>query len=202
MCIGWCTVDLTDVYEAYRAEPRLEHLRQPHIVLVPGEGPSRPLLFIVGEAPGATENTAVRPFVGASGRVIRSLISDAAELPIDRCWITNVVKYRPPGNRTPTPEEVAASVPYLRQEYVAVGSPPILVAVGAVAKRALLPESREGILATAGQPVQLSGSREIWCMVHPAYGLRNESFRPTMENHWWKLGQHVRAEYLSCHSDR
>lgn len=194
-------MSLVDVYEAYREEEQLAHLHNPGIVLVPGEGSSRPLLFVVGEAPGATENTAVRPFVGASGRVLRSLITDAAEVQLDSCFITNVVKYRPPGNRTPSPEEIAASVPYLRREYAAVGSPPVVVAVGAVAKRALLPESREGILALAGRPQRIGG-REIWAMVHPAYGLRTPQVQPMMERHWSKLGRHVREEYSTWRSER
>lgn len=180
---------LPDVYDAYRADARFDHLRTTGIVLVPGEGSSRPNVFIVGEAPGAMENVHKRPFVGASGQVLRSLIKDAAGLEPQDYFITNVVKYRPPNNRTPEPEEVAASLPYLRQEYASLGSPAVLVAVGGVAFNAFRPRgSRGGILANAGTPLTLAMGRALWPMIHPAYGLRNVNARHTMEHHWEQFG--------------
>jgi uracil-DNA glycosylase family 4 len=188
-------VILADVYEGIRADPAFDHLRTTGIVLVPGEGSSRPKLFIVGEAPGATENTLKRPFVGASGRVLRSLIKDSAELEPQDYFITNAVKYRPPGNRNPEMEEIQASKPYLRQEYSALGSPPILVAVGGIALQALKPpHMKVGTLSHAGKPQELPGGRTLWPMIHPAYGLRNASARPLMEQHWIDFGIWFREE--------
>lgn len=188
---------LAEVYDAYRADSRFDHLRRDGIVLVPGEGSSRPKVFIVGEAPGATENTSRRPFVGASGRVIRSLMTDVAGLTPEDWFITNTVKYRPAGNRTPEWNEVEASLPYLRREYAAVGTPPVLVAVGGVAWGALKPEThrRAGILNIAGTQVELAGGKALWPMAHPAYALRNEKYRPTMESHWESFGEWFREEF-------
>lgn len=188
---------LADVYDAYRADKRFDKLRAPAgIVLVPGEGSSRPKVFIVGEAPGATENTAKRPFVGASGRVLRSLIADVAGLEPEDYFITNTVKYRPPGNRTPDPEEIEASVPHLRREYAALGSPPVIVAVGGTAWVALRPAGvRAGILGVAGTPHTLPGGKALWPMAHPAYALRNKPYQPTLEQHWEELGKWFRQEF-------
>ena len=187
---------LADIYDAYRADRRFDHLRTDGIVLVPGEGSSRPKVLIVGEAPGAMENTYKRPFVGASGLVLRSLINDVAGLRSIDYFITNVVKYRPPGNRTPEWQEVDASLPYLRQEYAALGSPKVMVAVGSVALEALRPAgSSGGILSVAGEPYTLANGCALWPMIHPAYGLRNAKVRPLMEEHWEKFGIWFREEY-------
>lgn len=187
---------LPDIYDAYRADRAFDHLRREHIVLVPGDGSYRPKVLIVGEAPGAMENTKKKPFVGASGLVLRSLIKDTAGLAPEDYFITNVVKYRPPGNRTPEWQEIEASKPYLRQEYAALGSPPVLVAVGGVAYAALRqPGSSGGILSLAGKPQTLSGGKALWPMIHPAYGLRNRDARPKMEAHWEQFGIWFREEY-------
>jgi DNA polymerase len=187
---------LPDVYDAYRADHRFDHLRTDSIVLVPGDGSYRPKVFIVGEAPGAMENTHRKPFVGASGRVLRSLISDAAGLAPEDYFITNVLKYRPPNNRTPDWQEIDASVPYLRQEYAAVGSPAVIVAVGGVALSVFRPPTEtRGILACAGEPITLPGGKALVPMIHPAYGLRNAEARPRMESHWEQFGIWFREEY-------
>lgn len=182
-------MSLADIYDAYRGDKAFDHLRTEGIVLVPGEGAARPRIFIVGEAPGAMENTHKRPFVGASGQVLRSLIKDVAELPAESYFITNLLKYRPPGNRNPTPEEFAASLPYLRQEFTALGGPAVMVAVGGFAWSALRPASvSKGILAAAGTPVAMPLGRALWPLVHPRYAISNPAYRPTMEKHWNDLG--------------
>lgn len=186
---------LADVYEAYRGDKAFDHLRTEGIVLVPGDGSSRPRVLIVGEAPGAQENTARRPFIGPSGRVLRSLITDSAGLGPEDYFITNTVKYRPPGNRTPTNEEVDASIPYLRREWSALGRPPVVVAVGGTAARAMVPDLIGGITINAGRLYSRAGGRAAWVMFHPAYGLRNASVRPKMEKHWMELGDWFRKEF-------
>lgn len=191
-------MSLADIYEAYRLDPAFDHLRTEGIVLVPGEGSTRPNVFIVGEAPGAVENTERRPFVGASGQVLRSLITDAAELESQDYFITNTVKYRPPGNRTPEWQEVDASVPYLRREYAALGAPAVIIAVGGVAFDALWPQGWArlgGILKYAGKMQDLGKGKWLLPMLHPAYGLRNAAVRPTMERHWIDFGLWHREEF-------
>lgn len=190
-------MSLADIYEGYRSDKAFDHLRTPGMVLVPGEGGTRPKVFIVGEAPGATENTLRRPFVGASGQVLRSLITDAAEIDPVHIFITNVVKYRPPNNRTPEWHEIDASLTYLRREYAAVGAPPVIVAVGGTALKAIAPpHSKLGTLSDAGRPHALPGGFALWPMIHPAYGLRNPKARPHMDEHWTALGNWIREEGL------
>jgi uracil-DNA glycosylase len=187
-------MNLADVYEGIRSDKRFDGLRVPGVVLVPGEGSSRPNVMIVGEAPGATENTAKRPFVGASGKVLRSLITDVAGLEAEDYFITNIVKYRPPGNRTPTVGEVQFSIPHLRKEWNAIGCPKIIVAVGSTALSALAPQLG-GVMRCAGHAYPLTGDRTLWPMLHPAYGLRNPDFQPRMESHWDTFGICYREEY-------
>lgn len=196
---------LEDVYEAIREDKDWDHLRPPGIVLVPGEGARRPKVMIVGEAPGATENTHVRPFVGSSGKVIRSLIVSCAGLNLaDDVFITNVVKYRPPGNRTPTVGESLRAVPYLRREWKALGCPRVLVAVGGTAKNALA-SHLPGVTRSAGQPWPLPGDRFIWPMIHPSFVLRHgppgsparDEWQERVERHWESLGEWIREEAWS-----
>jgi uracil-DNA glycosylase len=188
---------LPDVYESIRGDRAFDHLRTEGIVLVPGEGSSRPKALIVGEAPGALENTQRRPFVGASGRVLRSLIKDTAQLDAADYFITNVVKYRPPGNRTPEPAEIEAARPYLRQEWSALGRPRVMVAVGGTAFNALWPSDWArlgGVAKYVGRPHEVKGGCKLWVMYHPAYGLRNASVRPEMEEHWERFGDWMREK--------
>jgi uracil-DNA glycosylase len=198
---------LEDVYEAYREDPSFAHLRLPNIWLVSGTGASPADFFVVGEAPGATENLKGRPFCGPAGRALNQLMFLAgvrtgwtgkqtglrvppggAEGVPPNAFITNVVKYRPPGNRTPTREEIDASRPYLLAEWKKVGSPDVFVALGAVAKTALGGPA-EPISKLAGKPINLKGDRWLWPMFHPAFGLRNPVMRPIMEEHWAEFGE-------------
>lgn len=189
-------MDLIDVYEEYREDPAFSHLRQPGIRLVPGRGAEEGArLFIVGEAPGAVENTKGQPFTGQSGRVLMSLLHDVAGIPDGAYFITNVVKYRPPGNRTPTIGETIKGRPYLRKEWIAVGRPKVLVAVGGVAFAAIGPPMGT-VSQYAGQICNVRGGTYTWAMFHPAFGLRNKEMRPKMERDWDAFGQWIREEGL------
>jgi uracil-DNA glycosylase len=190
---------LADIYENMREDPAWDYIRTTGIVLVPGEGASRPKVMIVGEAPGATENTEQRPFVGASGQVIRSLIADVALLRPEDYFITNVLKYRPALNRTPTPFEIGLAIPYLRREWRALGCPPWIVAVGGTAKNALAPKL-PGVTVSAGAGYPVKGGRTIWPMIHPSFVLRHgppdtparQVWQERVEQHWGKLGEEFR----------
>jgi uracil-DNA glycosylase, family 4 len=103
---------------------------------VPGEGGMKLGILLVGEAPGASEDELGRPFVGAAGQ----LLTDAlAKLGVTRedVYITNVVKCRPPNNRTPTQEEIHACLPYLLRQ-IALLKPRRIIALGLVSGRTLL----------------------------------------------------------------
>lgn len=191
---------LIDLYEECREDPdpALEFLRSytTGVRLVPGEGSVRPRVFIIGEAPGATENLRVRPFVGASGRVLRDLMAQC-HLHTDEFYeggtglrrdsntfITNAIKYRPPGNRTPTEAEIEASRPYLRREWKILGAPPVIVTAGSVALFAIL-SRRSAVGKMAGVP-QLLPDDKTWLypMFHPSFALQNKRFRPVIAEQW------------------
>ncbi|NPA84797.1 MAG: uracil-DNA glycosylase [Crenarchaeota archaeon] len=138
---------------------------------VPGEGDPEAEVAFVGEAPGKEEDLEGRPFVGRAGRLLRSAIE---ELGFERYYITNAVKCRPPGNRTPFQSEVEACKPHLVRELLCV-KPRLVVALGRTAARALLgfdapiKELRGKML-----PAKL-GRAELKVLVtyHPAAVLRN-----------------------------
>ena len=106
------------------------------IQVVPGSGGPRSSLMLVGEAPGAREDELGAPFVGRAGRVLDQVLAEAG---LDRCevWLANAVRCRPPDNRRPRPEELAACSFQLDAELRAVG-PRALVLLGASAARAVL----------------------------------------------------------------
>lgn len=150
---------------------------------VPGEG-DNPRVFIVGEAPGAQEDVALRPFVGASGRVLRELMASVGlytgETPHfgePNCWLTNVVHFRPPGNRNPFSSEISVARSGLREEWIAVGRPRIIVPVGGIALKAIFGRHGGSILKMAGTNwprMSRCGKYYLnyWPMIHPSFGLR------------------------------
>ncbi|MDR3211258.1 MAG: uracil-DNA glycosylase, partial [Planctomycetota bacterium] len=109
-----------------------------------GEGALDCQLMFVGEAPGADEDWHGRPFVGLSGKLLTDILEKGMHIPRQEVYITNVLKCRPPGNRTPTPEECRHCFPFLEKQ-IAVIQPRILVALGVVAAKSILdlgPDSR------------------------------------------------------------
>jgi DNA polymerase len=104
---------------------------------VPGEGASAPLAMVVGEAPGADEDATGRPFVGAAGQLLDRMLA-AIELSREtNCFIANVLKCRPPGNRDPAPDEREACLPFLARQISAL-RPKAILCVGRVPAQALL----------------------------------------------------------------
>lgn len=190
---------LVDLWEDIKADPNFAHLRTPGIRLVPGYGASRPLAFVVGEAPGATENERGEPFCGASGRVLHQLMDLAglrskSQGPIGsgrtaNVWLTNAVKFRPPGNRTPNFRECWDSKDYLLREWKLVGKPRLIVAVGSVAADVI---NAHPLRMQRGELFPMRDGKTWICyQYHPAYGLRNPRFQPAMERHWEQLGEAI-----------
>jgi DNA polymerase len=155
--------------------------------LVPGEGSQDAAIVIVGEAPGASEDRAGRPFLGAAGRVLDTLLV-VAGLRRDDVFITNVVKGRPPGNRDPRADEVAHSWPWLEAQ-LAVIEPELVVPLGRHALRRFAPDLKIG--AVHGRPVE-AGGRLLFPLYHPAAALHNGSLRATLEEDARRLGEHLR----------
>ncbi len=142
--------------------------------LVFAEGNPESDVMIVGEAPGADEDRIGKPFVGRAGQLLDKML---AAIGLDRTsvYIANVVPWRPPGNRTPTPLETSACLPFMRRQIELV-NPKILVCLGAASMQTLL-GTKEGIMRTRGRwfdyEIGDSGPRiPAIAMLHPAYLLR------------------------------
>ena len=132
-------------------------------------------LMLIGEAPGAQEDELGQPFVGRSGQLLDQLLA-AAGLDSHRdAYIANAVKCRPPGNRKPTAQELAACRPWLQQQ-IALVQPQVLVLVGATALQAVL-GLKGPISQLRGQWTSFEG-RACMPIFHPAYLLRNGSTQP------------------------
>lgn len=125
---------LDAAYAAYEQLSTLNPLRA-QSPLVRGSGPLNAPVMLIGEAPGAEEARRRRPFVGRSGRLLNTLLAEVG-LPRRFCYITNVLAYRPPGNRTPERFEIVASRDRLYTEILTI-RPVLVVTLGAVALRAM-----------------------------------------------------------------
>jgi DNA polymerase len=135
---------------------------------VPGEGNPQPRLMFIGEAPGEEEDLRGRPFVGPAGELLTKMIG-AMQFTRDQVFIANVLKCRPPGNRTPAPEEIAACKDYLQRQLTLL-SPEVIVPLGAHAVRWVLEQSI-GISAVRGRVFQ-RGNAKVVPTFHPSYLLR------------------------------
>ena len=146
---------------------------------VPGAGSPTADFMIVGEAPGANEDEQGVPFVGQAGQLLTKIIG-AIGLTRDDVFIANVLKHRPPGNRNPTPEEVAACSPYLVRQIELV-KPKVILALGTFAAQTLL-ETKLTIGKLRGQIHRYHGVPLV-VTYHPAALLRNPAWkRPTWED--------------------
>jgi DNA polymerase len=150
-------------------------LRETATNLVFGEGITASGLMLIGEAPGADEDRAGRPFVGASGQLLDRMFASVGLSRESNFYITNILPWRPPGNRTPTDAEVALFLPFLRRQ-VALIRPKRLVLVGGVAAKGLI-GGKEGITRLRGRwhEVEIAGLGRIPALptLHPAYLLRS-----------------------------
>ena len=154
---------------------------------VPGEGAAGAVVLLVGEAPGRDEDASGRPFVGRAGRILDAAL-EAAHLPRESVFVTNVVKCRPPGNRRPKPDELAACRSYLMGQIACV-RPRIIVTLGATALRGLLGPGHE--LRTArGKPLRL-GELRVVATYHPAAVLYNRNLEGALRRDLRKVARAV-----------
>jgi DNA polymerase len=147
-------------------------LRETATQLVFADGNPRADVMFVGEAPGAEEDRMGRPFVGRAGQLLDKMLA-SIDLDRTKVYIANIVPWRPPGNRTPTPVEAAACLPFTRRQIELV-NPKILICLGAPSMQTLL-EVKEGIMRVRGKWLSYkNGERDIpaMAMLHPAYLLR------------------------------
>lgn len=134
-----------------------------------GQGDPAAELLFVGEAPGAEEDRQGLPFVGRSGQLLDRFLAEEVGMTREQCYIANVVKCRPPGNRNPTPAEIAACRPYLSRQIELI-APKVVVTLGNFAARLLL-DTPLGITKLRGQTYPF-GDAVLVPTVHPAYVLR------------------------------
>jgi uracil-DNA glycosylase family 4 len=146
---------------------------------VPGEGNPNAKLFLVGEGPGATEDAQGRPFVGQAGNLLNGIL-EAIEVPRDSVYITNIVKCRPPQNRKPLPDEIAACIPYLHRQLEIV-RPKVILALGSTSAEAML-----GVRKSLGElrtKVHTYNGIPLIVTYHPAALLRNPNWKkPTWDD--------------------
>jgi uracil-DNA glycosylase len=175
--------------EAARTAPTLEVLRallenfdgctlkNTATRLVFADGNPEARIMFVGEAPGRDEDIEGLPFVGRSGKLLDRMIA-AIGLDRSKAYIANVIPWRPPGNRTPTPQETQICLPFIQRQIELV-NPDVLVTLGNPSTQTLL-STREGIMKTRGKWFDYdTGARTIRAMAtfHPAYLLRSPSYK-------------------------
>jgi uracil-DNA glycosylase len=146
---------------------------------VPGEGNPNAQLFLVGEGPGATEDAQGRPFVGQAGALLNGIL-EAIEVPRESVYITNIVKCRPPQNRKPLPDEIAACIPYLHRQ-IEIIKPKVILALGSTSAEAML-----GVRKSLGElrgKVHTYNGIPLIVTYHPAALLRNPNWKkPTWDD--------------------
>jgi DNA polymerase len=175
--------------EAARTAPSLEILRgllenfdgcalkSTATRLVFADGSPQARIMFVGEAPGREEDIEGLPFVGRSGKLLDRMIA-AIGLDRSKVYIANVIPWRPPGNRTPTPQETQICLPFIQRQIELV-DPDVLVTLGNPSTQTLL-QTREGIMKTRGRWFDYdTGTRVIRAIAtfHPAYLLRSPSYK-------------------------
>jgi uracil-DNA glycosylase len=144
-------------------------LSQGRTTIVFGSGSPEARLVIIGEGPGEEEDRQGKPFVGRAGQLLTKMLASVG-ITREEVYICNIVKCRPPGNRNPEPEEIAACAPYLAGQLAAI-QPGVICALGTFAAQHLL-RTREPISRLRGQLHRLGGILVV-PMFHPAFLLRN-----------------------------
>jgi DNA polymerase len=159
---------------------------QRHTIVL-GEGSRRADIMLIGEGPGADEDAQGRPFVGKAGQLLDKMFS-AIDIKREELYITNVVKCRPPGNRTPQDDEAQACLPLLRMQYALI-QPKIVVCLGGTATRHVYDREAK-ITRVRGQWRDKSGTLFI-PTYHPAALLRDE----TKKKEAWADLQSIAKKY-------
>lgn len=162
---------LQELEQRVLAAGKPEGLEDLSNTLVFGEGNPNTNLMIVGEAPGEDEDLSGRPFVGRAGQLLDKIF-ESVSLNRDDLYITNMVKYRPPNNRNPTPQETLISEPLLLEQIKLI-HPQVIATLGNVPTQYFL-NTKEGITKTHGKWFEWHEIK-VFPLFHPAYLLRNPS---------------------------
>ncbi len=162
---------LDDLEQQTKDAPKPAGLSELSSNLVFSEGDPDANVVIIGEAPGEDEDAQGRPFVGRAGGLLDRIL-ESAHIEREAVYITNILKYRPPGNRNPKPEEITASEPLLLEQLRLI-RPQIVATLGNFPTQ-YFSGTKEGITKTRGTWLEWHGVR-VFPMFHPAYLLRNPS---------------------------
>ncbi len=149
---------------------------------VPGEGDPNATVMFIGEAPGWHENQQGRPFVGAAGQFLEELLRSVG-LRRDQVYIANVVKHRPPDNRDPLPDEIAACADYLDRQ-IAIIDPKVIVTLGRFSMAKFFPGER---ISRIHGVARKHGQRMVLPFYHPAAALHQASLRRAVEDDFKRL---------------
>ncbi len=183
--------ELTELYKEITICQRCE-LAQGRTQTVPGEGPENAEIMFIGEAPGFHEDRQGRPFVGAAGKFLEELLASIG-LTREEVYICNVIKCRPPGNRDPQRDEMAACRPFLDKQIELV-RPKLIVTLGRYSMARYFPNTQ--ITRIHGQPKRI-GNRIYYPMFHPAAALHQPKWRSIVKEDMLKIPQILKeAEQL------
>ena len=156
--------------------------------------PSSGIVFI-GEAPGRNEDLQGKPFVGAAGKLLNTLL-EAIKLERDDVYITNTVKYRPPDNRDPSDDEKQSCRTWLNAELMFV-KPKVIIPLGKHAFEKFV--SGEKISLAHGRSFEHSSGIPIFAMYHPAAGLYNPGLRDTLKEDFIRLDKFLKTDPKERH---
>lgn len=162
------TVSIAELNKRYMRDAAFAHLRTGSN-FVPGDGPLSARVMIIGEAPGRTEDAEGRPFIGRAGAVLERMLEEYAGIQRNQCYITNVLKFRPPGNRDPEEEEASAARGYLAEELMII-EPAITVLCGKFAYQLVFPD---GQMSVEHGKERYKRGRLYLPTYHPAVALYN-----------------------------
>lgn len=153
---------------------------------VPGDGNANAQVIFIGEAPGAKEDKEGRPFVGAAGKFLAEML-ESIKMKREDVYITNIVKYRPPGNRDPLPEEISACGEWLADEIKLI-DPKLIVFLGRHSMNNFFPDEKisqaHGKVITAEK---FGKVRDFLPLYHPAAALYNGSLREVLKEDFKKI---------------
>ena len=156
--------------------------------LVFGDGDSAADIVFIGEAPGKKEDQQGKPFVGASGDLLNTMLASIG-LNRDKVYITNIVKYRPPDNRDPSLDEKSEFLPYLLRQLDVI-QPKLVVTLGRHSLNCFLPDLSISIVH--GQPTRYQG-RVLLPLFHPAAALYNGSMKQTLMDDFAKISAIIKS---------
>ena len=179
---------LEDLHKKWFEECQCE-LKKTATQPVPGDGNASADIVFIGEAPGRDEDIQGKPFVGAAGKFLNQMLQDIG-LKRENVYITNVVKYRPPNNRDPLPEEKETFSPWLMEELGLI-APKLIVLLGRHAMENFFPS--EKISKVHGKllikEIPMLGRQNFLALYHPAAALYNGSMRDTLMDDFKKIPQ-------------